>query len=82
MRCIVNRQCDILMGSSMGEMYCKQTVQYSNGQFYGKESNGITKTLFCVMIKSVCRKYMDIVAMVSMTNIDANKLYTVWKVAD
>ena len=34
-RCIVNRQCDILMGSSMGEMYCKQTVRYSNGQFYG-----------------------------------------------
>ena len=49
------------------------TVQYSNGQFYGKESNEITKTLLCVMIKLVCGKYRDIVAMVLIINIDANK---------
>ena len=63
----------------MDEAYCKQAVHYSNGQFYGKESNEITKTLLCVMIKPVCGKYRDIVAMVPITNIDANKLYTVWK---
>ena len=40
-------------------------MQYSNGQFYGKESKEITKTLLCAMIKSVCGKYRDIVAMVS-----------------
>ena len=63
----------------MDEVYCKQTVQYSNGQFYGKERNEITKTLFCKLIKSVCGKYRGIIAMVPITNIDANKLYTVWK---
>ena len=63
----------------MDEVYCKQTMQYSNGQFYGEESSGINKTLLCVMIKSACGKYRDIIGMVPITNIDANKLYTVWK---
>ena len=63
----------------MDEVYCKQTVQYSNGRFFGAENNEITKTLLCVMVKSVCGKYRDVVSMTPISNINADNLYTVWE---
>ena len=58
----------------MDEVYCKQTLQYTNGKFY------IMKPLkhLCVMVKSVCRKYRDVVSMTQISNINADKLH-IWE---
>ena len=61
------------------EVYCQKKVQYSNGMFYGMEGNEIIKTLLCLMIKSICGKYRDIISMTPITNINATILYTIWQ---
>ena len=48
----------------MNEVYSHQSVQYVNGNFYDAEDGQIPKTLLCVMLKAIARKYRDIVAMV------------------
>ena len=53
----------------MDEVYCQKKVQYSNGMFYGMEGNEITKTLLCLMIKSICGKYRDVISMIPITTI-------------
>ena len=63
----------------MDEVYCKQTVQYTNGQFYGTDKDEIIKTLLCVMIKSICGKYQDVVSMTQISNISAEKIRIVWE---
>ena len=63
----------------MDEVYVLKSVQYTNGQFYGLQNNEVTKTLLCVMVKSVCGKYRDIVSMTPITNINSKKLRTVWE---
>ena len=63
----------------MDEVYCKQTVQYTNGKFYGADNNETTKTLLCVMVKSVCGKYREVVSMTQISNINADKLHRVWE---
>ena len=63
----------------MDEVYCKQTVQYTNGKYYGADNNETTQTLLCVMVKSVCGKYRDVVSMTQISNINADKLHTVWE---
>ena len=44
--------------------YTHQDLQYINGNFLGAENGELTKTLVCVMIKSIAGKYRDVVFMV------------------
>ena len=67
-----------LVSVLVDEVYSHQSVQYVNGQFFGAENGLITKTMLCVMLKSVAGKYRDIVAMVPIVNISAEKLYAIW----
>ena len=62
----------------MDEVYCQRSVQYANGQFYGVENETYTKTLLCVMLKSIAGKYRDIIAMMPIASISADILYQVW----
>jgi len=62
----------------MDEVYSHQRVQYINGQFYGAEGGETTKTMLCVMIKSVLGKYRDIIAMTPISSINADKLSSIW----
>ena len=59
-------------------MYSNQTVQYVSGKFYGAEGGEMTKTLLFIMLKSICGKYRNTIAMVPLVNISAEKLYTAW----
>ena len=61
------------------EVYCQKSVQYSNGVFYGNENNSITRTLLCVMVKSVAGSYRDVVVMSPITQINHEIIYEVWK---
>ena len=63
----------------LDEVYCKQMIQYTNGQFYGTAKNEVVKTLLCVMVKSVRGKYRDVVSMTQISNISADKLINVWQ---
>ena len=60
-------------------VYSHQDVQYINGKFSGAENGELTKTLLCVIIKSVAGMYRDILSMVPIVNINADKLYSIWK---
>ena len=46
--------------------------------YYGAENGELTKTL-CVMLKSIGGKYQDIVSMVPIVGINADKLFSIWK---
>ena len=61
----------------MDEVYCQRSVQYVNGQFYGVENETYTKTLLCVMLKSIAGKYRDIIVMMPRASISADILYQV-----
>ena len=60
-------------------MHCERKVQYANGKFYGSENGEVTKTLLCVMIKSAAGRYRDIICMTPISNINAEKISTVWR---
>ena len=61
------------------EVYTHQDLQYINGNFLGAENGELTKTLLCVMIKSIAGKYRDVVFMVPIVGINADKLCSIWK---
>ena len=61
----------------MDVVYSHQDNQYI--KFYGAENGELTKTMLCVMLKSIVRKYRDIVSMVPIVGINADKLYSMWK---
>lgn len=63
----------------LDEVHVQKNVQYTNGQFFGLENNEVTKTLLCVMIKSVSGKYRDVVSMTPITNINHDKLRIIWE---
>ena len=62
----------------MDEVHCQKSVNYSNGKFFGLENNEVSKTLLCLMIKSVSGKYRDVISMTPIANINDEKLYTAW----
>ena len=63
----------------MGEVHCKRSVQYANGKIYGLDENGeLTKTLLCVMVKSICGKYRDVICMSPISKLSAEKIHTIW----
>ena len=69
---------DLPVSLLIDEIYCSKQVQYAHDRFYGNENGNITKTLLCFMIKSVAGKYRDIIAMVPISNLHADKQYTTW----
>ena len=69
---------DLSVSLLIDEIHCSKQVQYAHGRFYGNENGNITKTLLCFMIKSVAGKYRDIIAMVHISNLNADKQYTIW----
>ena len=60
------------------EVYSAKRVEYSGGTFYGYENQNVTKTLLCFMIKSVGGKYMDMVCMSPIDNLDSDILHAMW----
>ena len=63
----------------MDEVYSQMKVKYVSGAFFGAENGQITKTLLCVMIKSICSKYRDVIVITPVVNINKDILYNVWK---
>ena len=70
---------DLNINVIFDEIYSFATIQYTNGSFYGNEGDAITKTMLCVMLKSVAGGFRDVVTMAPITNISSEKIYEVWK---
>ena len=70
---------DLSINVIIDEVYVEKSMQYVNGKFYGNENGDLTKTLLCVMIKSVAGDYEDVITMSPISEISATKIYTVWK---
>ena len=60
------------------EIYISKRVEYCGGKIIGLQSaNVVANTVLCFMIKSVGGgKYMDVVKLIPMCNLNADKLYT------
>ncbi len=72
------------------EIYCAKRVEYAQGKISGIDSMGgndlklePTKTLLCIMVRSVAGHYFDIVALFPVVNLDSKILKIVFdKVMD
>ena len=69
---------DMNINLILDEIYVQMMVQYINGILHGNENGEFTKTMLCIMIKSVAGKYEDIVSMVPIVNISSEKIFEVW----
>jgi hypothetical protein len=58
----------------MDKIYSAKRAEFSGGTFYGVELGEPTKTMLCVMIKSVAGKSKDMVAMMPLVKIDSKIL--------
>jgi hypothetical protein len=58
----------------MDEVYSAKRAEFSGGTFYGVEHGEPTKTMLCVMIKSVAGTFKDMVAMMPLVKIDSKIL--------
>ena len=56
------------------EIYTAKRVEFSGGAFYGYELGEPTKTMLCIMIKSVAGPFKDMVAMIPLVKIDSKIL--------
>ena len=63
----------------LDEVYSAKKVEYQNGKFYGYENQTVTKTLLGFMIKSVGGKFMDIVCLFPIDQLNADILHSMWK---
>ena len=71
------RECNVNV--ILDEVHSAQTVDYSNGKFFGIEHVDMpTKRLLCVMLKSVAGPFMDVIAMSPMTDTSAEVVHKVW----
>ena len=62
------------------EIYIAKRVEYSAGSVQGLTADGaIASTLLCFMIKSLCSKYKDIVAIYPMSKLTAAKQFECYK---
>ena len=58
--------------SVMGdEIYTSKRAEFSGGTFYGFELGEPTKTMLCLMLKSVAGPFKDMVAMIPLVKIDS-----------
>ena len=70
---------DKVVGVLLDEVHCEKKVQYANGKFFGMENGEVTKSLLCIMIKSVAGRYRDVICMSPISNINAEKILSVWR---
>jgi hypothetical protein len=63
----------------MDEVYSSRQVEYMNGQFFGNENGEPTKTLLCIMLKSIAGSYSDVVAMIPLTTINSGVIKEWWQ---
>ena len=68
---------DCIISVIIDEIYTSKQVQYMHGKLYDSDSETVTKTLLCVMIRSVAGKYRD--AMLPCSNLEGKKQYDIWK---
>uniref|UniRef100_A0A0K2TY48 Putative LOC100205425 [Hydra vulgaris] n=1 Tax=Lepeophtheirus salmonis TaxID=72036 RepID=A0A0K2TY48_LEPSM len=62
------------------EVYSAQRVEFGKGKFMGCEYNQATKTVLTFMIKSSGGKYIDVVALVPVSNLTAEFIYAQYEV--
>ena len=55
----------------LDEVYVTQRVEFVRGKFLGHENDQATKTVLCFMIRSICGKYRDVVALLPVAKISA-----------
>ena len=60
------------------EVYTQKKVEYVNGKFYGVENGHLTKTILCLMIRSVGGSYRDVIAMFPVSNLNAKLQQDLW----
>ena len=60
------------------EVYTPKKVEYVNGKFYGVENGPLTKTILCLMIRSVGGSYCDVIAMFPVSNLNAKHQRDLW----
>ena len=70
---------DKVVGLLLDEVHCQKKVQYANGKFYGVENGEKTKSLLCIMVKSVAGRYQDVICMAPISNINAEKILSIWR---
>ena len=61
-------------GNESDEVYSAKRVEYETGHFYGNESDEVTKTVLCIMIKSLAGKYNDMVTLHPIVSINSQKI--------
>jgi hypothetical protein len=71
-----------LVSIMIDELYSARQVKCMNGHFFGNKNGQPTKTLLCMMLKSVAGKYSDIVAMVPLTTISSTVIRDWWYKVD
>ena len=54
---------DKIVNLIMDEVYISKQVTFVNGKYFGVVNGQVTKTLLCVMIKSIAGGYWDVIAM-------------------
>jgi hypothetical protein len=67
-----------LVSLIIDEVYSSRQVEYMNGRFFGNENGEPTKTLLCMMLKSVDGSYSDAVAMVPLSTINSVVIKEWW----
>ena len=58
------------------EVYTRKKVEYVNGKFYGVEHVHLTKTILCLMIRSVGGSHRDV--MFPVSNLNAKLQQDLW----
>lgn len=50
------------------EVFTARRIEYVNGRFFGYQGEAASKTLLCIMVKSVAGKFCDVVSLTPITN--------------
>ena len=62
----------------LDEVHTDQKVNFIGGSFDGLNEDGFTKTLLSVMVKSLCGKYRDMIAMIPTVSLKSEKMLEVF----
>ena len=63
----------------MDDVYSQMKVIYITDAFFEAANGQTTKTLLCVMMKSICSKYGDVTVITPVVNINQDILHNIWK---
>ena len=69
---------DSVVSLIIDEVYTQKKVEYVNGKFYAVENGPLTKTILCLMIRSVGGSYCDVIAMFPVSNLNAKHQRDFW----